>query len=78
MKKSIERSQDGQEKKIIESFIENYQRGIQQRHCMDGIIRGLIRNIGDNWKEIGNIGKKLETLERNIEKTNIRNNSGRR
>jgi len=45
---------------------------------MDGIIRGLIRNIGDNWKEIGNIGKKLETLERNIEKTNIRNNSGRR
>jgi len=25
---------------------------------MDGIIRGLIRNIGDNWKEIGNIGKK--------------------
>ena len=57
-KKSTEKSQDKQEKKIIESFIEkNYQRGIQQRHYMDGMIRGLIRNIGDDQKEIGDIEK---------------------
>jgi len=24
---------------------------------MDGMIRGLIRNIGDDWKEIGDIGE---------------------
>jgi len=48
----MERSQDRQEKKIVESFIEeNYQGDIQQRHCIDGMIRGLIRNIGDTGKE---------------------------
>jgi len=57
----MERSQDRQEKKIVESFIEeNYQRDIQQRHCIDGMIRGLIRNIGDNWKEIGDTGKEYK------------------
>jgi len=35
---------------------------------MDGIIRGLIRNIGDDWKEIGDVEKKqrrriLETIQ---------------
>jgi len=25
---------------------------------MDGMIRGLIRNIGDDWKEIGDVEKK--------------------
>jgi len=24
---------------------------------MDGMIRGLIRNIGDDWKEIEDVGK---------------------
>jgi len=57
----MERSQDRQEKKIVESFIEeNYQGDIQQRHCIDGMIRGLIRNIGDNWKEIGDTGKEYK------------------
>jgi len=27
---------------------------------MNGIIRGLIRNIGDNWKEIGDIEKEYK------------------
>jgi len=63
LKKSIERSQDGQEKKIIESFIENYQRGIWQRYYMDGMIGDLIRNIGDNWKEIRNTGKEYRGEE---------------
>ena len=54
----MEKSQDRQEKKIIKSFIkENYQEGIWQRYCMDRMIRGLIRNIGGNWKEIGDIGR---------------------
>jgi len=57
LKKSIERSQDGQEKKTVKSFIEeNYQGGIQQRCCIDRMIRGLIRNIGD-------VGKKYREKE---------------
>jgi len=60
----MERSQDRQEKKTIESFIEkNYQRGIQQRHCMDRTIRGLIRNIRDDWKEIRDVGKEYRGEE---------------
>ena len=56
MKKNIEKSQDKQRKKIIKSFIEeNYQKGIWQRYCMDGMIRDLIRNIGGDWKKIENI-----------------------
>jgi len=27
---------------------------------MDGMIRGLIRNIGDNWKEIEDAGKEYK------------------
>ena len=55
----MEKSQDRQEKKIVESFIEeNYQGGIQQRHYMDGMIKDSIRNIRDNWKEIRDVGKK--------------------
>ena len=66
MKKSTERkrSQDRQEKKIVESFIEeNYQGGIQQRYCMDGMIRGSIRNIGDDWKKIRDVGKEHKEEE---------------
>jgi len=60
----MERSQDKQEKKTIESFIEeNYQRDIQQRCCIDGMIRGLIRNIGDDCKEIRDIGKEYKGEE---------------
>ena len=60
----MKRSQNKQEKKIVESFIkENYQRDIQQRHCMDGMIRGLIRNIGNNWKEIGDVRKEYREKE---------------
>ena len=60
----MKRSQNKQEKKIVESFIkENYQRGIQQRHYMDGMIRGLIRNIGNNWKEIGDVRKEYRGKE---------------
>ena len=43
-KKNIERNQDKQEQKTIE----NYQGGIQQKCCMGRMIRGLIRNIGNN------------------------------
>jgi len=46
--RSIEKNQNKQEKKIIESFIkENYQKDIWQRYYMNGIIEDLIRNIGD-------------------------------
>ena len=60
----MKRSQNKQEKKIVESFIkENYQRDIQQRHCMDRMIRGLIRNIGNNWKKIGDVRKEYKEKE---------------
>jgi len=60
----MERSQDRQEKKTIESFIKkNYQKGIQQRYYMDRTIRGLIRNIGDDWKEIRDVGKEYRGEE---------------
>jgi len=58
LKKNIEKSQDKQEKKIIECFIEeNYQKDIWQRHYIDGMIGDLIRSIGDNWKETRDIGR---------------------
>jgi len=49
LKKNIERSQNEQERKIIESFIEgNYQKDIWQRHYIDGMTGDLIMSIGDD------------------------------
>ena len=65
MKKNIGKNQDEQEKKIIESFIEeNYQEDIWQRCYMDRIIEDLIRNIRDNQKETGDIGREYNRREK--------------
>jgi len=61
----MERSQDRQGKKIIESFIEkDYQEDTWQRHCIDGMIGNLIRSIRADWKEIGDIGRECNTRKK--------------
>jgi len=65
LKKNIKRSQDRQRKKIIENSIEeNYQKDIQQKHYTNGIIGDLIRSIGSNWKEIGDVRREYNKREK--------------
>ena len=37
---------------------ENYQRDLQQKSCLDGQIKGMIKNIREGWKGIGDGRKK--------------------
>jgi len=38
----------------------NYQEDLQQENCFVSQIRGTMRNIGQDWKEIGNVGRKVK------------------
>ena len=54
----MKKSQNEQERKITKSFIEgNYQEDIWQRYYIDGMTGDLIRSIGDNQKETGDVGR---------------------
>ena len=43
-------------KKCLEG--ENCQEDLQQENCLDGQIKGTIKNIGEGWKGIGDSRKK--------------------
>ena len=42
---------------------ENYQRDLQQKSCLDGQIKGMIKNIREGWKGIGD-GRKKSNQEK--------------
>ena len=39
---------------------ENCQGDLQQENCLDGWIKGMIKNIGEGWKGIGDSGKESD------------------
>jgi len=55
--------EQGKEEIVRKIEKENYWIGTQQRCYTDGTARGSIKNIGDNWKEIGTKGREKERKE---------------
>ena len=48
-----------QDRNMRKEYLEekNCQEDLQQENCLDGQIKGTIKNIGKGWKAIGDDGK---------------------
>ena len=60
-KENISKIQKTQQDKNIKkrcSKGENCQGDLQQENCLGGQIKGMMKNIGEGWKGIGDGGKK--------------------
>jgi len=65
IRKGIQQNWEGKEK-------ENYWVSTQRRCCMDRMTRDSMKNIGDNWKEIGTNGRERERSTKKRKKKKLR------